>query len=418
MLVAALTVGTVEGSILVNAADTATFESNTSINAAADFEFDAAKATITKYTGNNDKVEIPSSINGVPVKAIGDVAFASKGGITEVIIPEGVTTIGAEAFLNCGNLKKVTMGNSVTTIGELAFFMCENLSQIKLSEGLTSIEENTFFGCSSLKKVEVPSSVRKIVSHAFYDCTSLQEIKIPSNVTEFDTGIFTGVKSVKILCEKNSAAHRYAQANDFAYALYEVVQPTTKPDEKPTNTPTPKPTTAPDTGIYTVSYVLNGGKLSGAKVDKYDGSISLRLPKAVRAGYAFEGWYTEASCKNKIAVISKGSKGNKTLFAKFTKVKKPAKPAISYVKNKKSKQMSVKLKKKVSGVAGYEMKYATNKKFTKGKKTVRFTGTSKTVKSLKKGKTYYVKVRAYKVDSANKKVYGSYSSVKKVTIKK
>ena len=36
----------------------------------------------------------------------------------------------------------------------------------------------------------------------------------------------------------------------------------------------------------------------------------------------------------------------------------------------------------------------------------------------KKGKTYYVKVRAYKVDSASKKVYGSYSSVKTVTVKK
>ena len=78
----------------------------------------------------------------------------------------------------------------------------------------------------------------------------------------------------------------------------------------------------------------------------------------------------------------------------------------------------MKLKKKVSGAAGYEMVYATNKKCTKNKKTVRFTSTSKTVKSLKKGKTYYVKVRAYKLDSANKRVYGKYSTVKKVKIKK
>ena len=116
--------------------------------------------------------------------------------------------------------------------------------------------------------------------------------------------------------------------------------------------------------------------------------------------------------------MKKGTTGNKTFYAKWTKVKKPSKPAISTVKNTKSKQMSVKLKKKVSGAKGYEMVYATNKRFTKNKKTVRFTGTSKTVKKLKKGQTYYVKVRAYKVDSANYRVPGSYSSVKKVKIEK
>ena len=46
---------------------------------------------------------------------------------------------------------------------------------------------------------------------------------------------------------------------------------------------------------------------------------------------------------------------------------------------------------KISGAKGYEMVYARNKKFTKSKKTVRFTGIAKTVKGLKKGKTYYIK---------------------------
>ncbi len=44
--------------------------------------------------------------------------------------------------------------------------------------------------------------------------------------------------------------------------------------------------------------------------------------------------------------------------------------------------------------------------------------TSLTISGLKKNKTYYVKVRAYKKDSQGKKVYGSYSAVKKVKIKK
>ena len=73
--------------------------------------------------------------------------------------------------------------------------------------------------------------------------------------------------------------------------------------------------------------------------------------------------------------------------------------------------------KKVSGAAGYQIEYATSSKFS-GKKTKTTTKTAYTISGLKKGKTYYVRVRAYKVDSTGKKIYGKYSAVKKVKIKK
>ncbi|RKJ62735.1 hypothetical protein D7Y06_16660 [Roseburia sp. 1XD42-69] len=44
--------------------------------------------------------------------------------------------------------------------------------------------------------------------------------------------------------------------------------------------------------------------------------------------------------------------------------------------------------------------------------------TSYTIKNLKKGKTYYVRVRAYKKDSAGKKVYSGYTKVKKIKVSK
>ena len=73
---------------------------------------------------------------------------------------------------------------------------------------------------------------------------------------------------------------------------------------------------------------------------------------------------------------------------------------------------------KISGVKGYEITYAVNSKFTKGKKSSTTTKKSKTFTKLKKGSTYYVRVRAYKVDSVGKKVYGKYSAVKKIKITK
>lgn len=74
---------------------------------------------------------------------------------------------------------------------------------------------------------------------------------------------------------------------------------------------------------------------------------------------------------------------------------------------------------KVTGAKGYQIQYALNKKFTK-KKKAKFINKGKgkaTIKKLKKKKTYYFRVRAYKLNG-KKKIYGKWSSVKKVKIKR
>ena len=86
-------------------------------------------------------------------------------------------------------------------------------------------------------------------------------------------------------------------------------------------------------------------------------------------------------------------------------------------KVKKSKTCKVTLSwKKVTGAKGYQLQYALNKKFKK-KKSVQTKKTKYTIKKLKKKKTYYIRVRAYKMNG-RKKVYGKWSTVKKVKIKK
>ena len=86
-------------------------------------------------------------------------------------------------------------------------------------------------------------------------------------------------------------------------------------------------------------------------------------------------------------------------------------------KVKKSKTCKVTLSwKKVTDAKGYQLQYALNKKFKK-KKSVQTKKTKYTIKKLKKKKTYYIRVRAYKMNG-RKKVYGKWSTVKKVRIKK
>jgi len=96
-------------------------------------------------------------------------------------------------------------------------------------------------------------------------------------------------------------------------------------------------------------------------------------------------------------------------------VKAPAK-----VKNLKAsaakKKVTLKWK-KLSKVAGYEVKIALNKKFKKGLKTAVTKKNKITIKKLKSKKTYYLKVCAFNKKADGTKVKGKYSSVVKVRVK-
>ena len=170
--------------------------------------------------------------------------------------------------------------------------------------------------------------------------------------------------------------------------------------------------------VYTVKYVLNGGTNAAGNPAEYkqtSETITLKNPK--RAGYTFGGWYTSKACTKSIRQITAGSSGNLTLYAKWNKVT-VKKVTVKSLKNIRTKKATVAFK-KVTGAKGYQIKYSTTKKFAKSKtKTVNTVKTSCTLKKLKKNKTYYVKVRAYKLDSTGAKVYGKYSTVKKIKIKK
>ena len=96
------------------------------------------------------------------------------------------------------------------------------------------------------------------------------------------------------------------------------------------------------------------------------------------------------------------------------------KPKSTSIKKAKGSKKAVALEwKKVSGVKGYQVQVATNKKFKKNKKTVNIKKqktTKTTIKKLKAKKKYYVRVRTYKIVNG-KKVYSSWSKVKSVKTK-
>ena len=107
-----------------------------------------------------------------------------------------------------------------------------------------------------------------------------------------------------------------------------------------------------------------------------------------------------------------------TVAAVFTKsVKKPAQVKKLTLTNPAKGKLRIRYQ-KVTGAKGYEIVYATNRTLTASKVVLDVKKTKADVTELPQGKTYYVKVRAYKTDENGKKIYGKYSSKKKITIKK
>lgn len=87
------------------------------------------------------------------------------------------------------------------------------------------------------------------------------------------------------------------------------------------------------------------------------------------------------------------------------------------MKNKKKKTVTVKWK-KVYGAKGYEIQYGRNSKFRKSvTKTKVISKAAFSIKNLKRKKVYYVRVRAFS-KSGGKKVYGKWSKVKKIKVKR
>jgi len=114
--------------------------------------------TITGYTGSNDVVVIPATTNGYPITSIGDNAFFSDFGLTNVTISPGITSIGLSAFWNCVNLASVAIPNSVTNIGTNAFNSCFSLTNVIIPAGVTSIGNYAFVYCTNLAAINVDSA--------------------------------------------------------------------------------------------------------------------------------------------------------------------------------------------------------------------------------------------------------------------
>ena len=146
---------------------------------------------------------LPSGGSGNPVLESIDVSDFSGTSfnraasyITDVTIPNSVTSIGSYAFQYYSSLTSVTIPSGVTSIGNYAFQSCSSLTSINIPSGVTSIGSNTFDSCSSLTSVTIPSGVTSIGDRSFKS-SGLTNINIPSGVTSIEREAFHGCSSLQ-----------------------------------------------------------------------------------------------------------------------------------------------------------------------------------------------------------------------------
>ncbi len=149
-------------------------------------------------TTNIEQVTFGPEVQVIPP----NIAKESK--ISEVVIPNSVTTIGSSAFANCQFLENAMLGNSVTSIGSSAFSNCELLESIVILDAVTSIGSSAFGGCSSLTHVTLGNSVTTIGKSAFANCYNLRSIDIPNSVVAIGNSAFTGCELMTEVTMGNS----------------------------------------------------------------------------------------------------------------------------------------------------------------------------------------------------------------------
>ena len=164
-----------------------------------------------RYCDDLTEIVIPNSVTSIE-----GGAFYQCNGLTNVTIPNSVTSIGVSAFSGCGSLTSIIIPNSVTSIGSQAFYDCTSLTEVTIPNSVTSIENGTFYDCSSLTSITIPNSVTSIGGSAFYQCNSLTSVTIPNNVTSIGDGAFSSCESLTSI-NVNSNNSNFCSTNGILF---------------------------------------------------------------------------------------------------------------------------------------------------------------------------------------------------------
>lgn len=105
---------------------------------------------ILQYVGQAAVLEMPDTLDGVPITSIGAGAFQQAHSLRAVTLSAGITRLEDWAFADLHRLEQVMSGENLTQLGENAFSGCVSLREIYLPQGVKALPQSAFEGCARL----------------------------------------------------------------------------------------------------------------------------------------------------------------------------------------------------------------------------------------------------------------------------
>ena len=297
-------------------------------------------------------------------------------GIKRAVVEEGVTSLALNTFNGCGWLESVSLPDSLENILASAFSDCRSLTCVDIPYGVPWISGYCFAGCYSLTRVTVPESVTEVVDHAFDNCTML-------TLYGYD----------------GSYIETYANENGIPFVSLGAA---------PARPPKPKHSVL-DSKITVKDQVYTGKALKPAVKVVLNGK-TLTRGSDYTVSYSYN---TDIGT----ALVEVTGVGDYTGTATATFRINPK--MVTGLKLTAGKgKLTASWKKSPGDVDGYQLQYALKKNFSSARKvTVSKAATlKKALKNLKKGKIYYVRIRAWKKNSGYT-YWSAWSGAKKAKVK-
>ncbi len=212
---------------------------------------------------------------------------------------------------------------------------------------ITELGNGVFMNNKTLSSVILPDGLRAIGDAAFYGCESLERVVIPESVTSIGKNAFAGAPLLTLVGKEGSEAERYAQEYGIHFLTYEEAQlePSTQPQTEPVTQET-QPTTAPETTAPTqpsTTATTTPSKTTSTRI-KYKVSVtlyedqSLYLVKQVRkSGTTFKVKNKKIVSVNSAGKIMGKKKGKTTITAKHKSYTASIKVTVKRAKLNKTK---------------------------------------------------------------------------------